>query len=51
MATYPSPYSYLKAASGGTPTPAAQKVQAVQNSKQTKTQRSVSFASTFTVST
>jgi hypothetical protein len=48
MATFPSPYSYLKAQTGSK-TPPAQKAQSVENGKRSSTQRTVTAATTFTV--
>lgn len=48
MATFPSPYSYLRSLSGGSDT---QRVQTVAGSQTVVVARSVNFAPTFTVST
>lgn len=49
MATFPSPYSYLRSLSGGSDD--TQRVQTVTGSQTVVVARSANFASAFTVST
>ena len=51
MATYPSPYSYLRSTSGGKTAPAAQKVQSVDKNRVASVPKTVSVPTTFTVTT